>query len=56
MHIDEAKSSKETFVFANSGVSGIRQWARLTITQAGDIVFVTAKVLGDGPDKRVIRA
>ena len=55
-NINEAKSSKETFMFTNSGISRICQWTRLTITQAGDIVFVTAKVLGDGPNKSAIRA
>ena len=45
-----------TFMFTDSGISGIRQWTRLTITQAGDVVFVSAKVLGYGSSKNAIRA
>jgi len=54
--VNEAKSSEETFMFANSGISGIRQWARLTIAQACDVIFVPTKVLGDGSNKNAIGA
>ena len=40
---------QRTFMFADSRISRIRQWTRLTIAQTGDVVFIPTKVLGYGP-------
>lgn len=55
-HSMERNRAKKTFMFTDSCISGIRQWTRLTIAQASDVVLVPAKVLGDGSNKNAIRA